>query len=209
MVAGGLNGCTLHYINNDQKLMDGDLLLIDAGAEWDYYTADITRTWPVNGKFSQAQLAVYNVVLDAQQHAIRSISPGITFEEVHLIALSILIEGLKDLGVLKGSIESIIEKKTYAPYYMHATSHWLGLDVHDAGIYRNSSGSIPLEPGMVLTVEPGLYFGKLAPNVPDSLKEIGIRIEDNILVTDTGYENLSEKIPNDPNELENLIGTHL
>ena len=209
IVAGGLNGCTLHYINNDQKLMDGDLLLIDAGAEWDYYTADITRTWPVNGKFSQAQLAVYNVVLDAQQHAIRSISPGITFEEVHLIALSILIEGLKDLGVLKGSIESIIEKKTYAPYYMHATSHWLGLDVHDAGIYRNSSGSIPLEPGMVLTVEPGLYFGKLAPNVPDSLKEIGIRIEDNILVTDTGYENLSEKIPNDPNELENLIGTHL
>tara|TARA_A100001037_G_scaffold306854_1_gene357253 strand:+ start:22892 stop:24160 length:1269 start_codon:yes stop_codon:yes gene_type:complete len=207
IVAGGSNSCTLHYIKNDEVLADGDLLLIDAGAEFDYYTADITRTWPINGKFSSEQLETYSIVLAAQEAAIKSIKPGITFEEVHQAALKILVQGLKDLGILKESLDSIIEEKSYAPYYMHATSHWLGLDVHDAGIYRNSKGSIKLERGMVLTVEPGLYFGKLAPNVPKQFQGIGIRIEDNILVTDVGFDNLSRNIPSLPNELEQLIGT--
>ena len=195
IVAGGLNSCTLHYIKNDQPLADGDLLLIDAGAEFDYYTADITRTWPVNGKYSKEQLEVYTVVLEAQQAAIKLIKPGVTFEEVHQASLKILVQGLKDFGVLNESVDTIIDDKLYAPYYMHATSHWLGLDVHDAGIYRDSEGSIQLQPGMVLTVEPAKFQG------------IGIRIEDNILVTDTGFDNLSQAIPSDPAELEKLIGT--
>ena len=206
IVASGINACTLHYINNTSQIKNNDLLLIDAGAEFEFYTADITRTWPVNGKFNAQQLEVYNVVLDAQKKAIKSIKPGVTFESVDLIALNTIVQGLIDFNILTESLETIIEQKMYAPYYMHATSHWLGLDVHDSGVYRDLQGSIELREGMVLTVEPGLYFGNLAPNVPEQYQGIGIRIEDNILVTSAGHKNLSAGIPSDPAELEHIIG---
>ncbi len=209
IVASGTNSCTLHYVTNRAALQDGDLLLIDAGAEVDYYTADITRTWPVSGKYSPEQRAVYEIVLDAQRQGFEECRPGALFDDVHLAALRVLVQGLVDLKVLEGSVDGLIEDRAYRPYYMHGTSHWLGLDVHDAGQYRVGDQSVALQPGMVFTVEPGLYFGPLATESPEALLGIGIRIEDDVLITEDGHRNLSAAIPSSPGEVEGLVGSLL
>ena len=207
IVASGPNSCILHYIRNRAQMNDGDLLLIDAGAEVDYYTADVTRTWPVNGKFSPEQRAVYDVVLEAQRQAIDIIGPEVRLDDVHQAALRVLVQGLVDLGVLEGDVDGLIEQKAHRPYYMHGTSHWLGLDVHDAGKYREGETSVALREGMVFTVEPGLYFGSQATDSPAALKGIGIRIEDNVLVTADGHRVLSAVIPSQVADIEALVGT--
>ena len=206
IVASGNNSCILHYTNNNSKLTDGDLLLIDAGAEIDYYTADITRTWPVSGKFSPAQRDVYNIVLEAQIKAITDVKPNATIDSINKTAVTVLTNGLIELGLLNGNIEKLVEEKAYRKYYMHGTSHWLGIDVHDSGVYSKNNIFTKLQPGMVLTVEPGLYFSKYIDDVPQELKGIGIRIEDNILVTKTGNTNLSQKIPKEIDAIETMVG---
>jgi Xaa-Pro aminopeptidase len=207
IVASGANSCILHYIKNRAPMNDGGLLLIDAGAEVDYYTADITRTWPVNGKFTPEQRAAYQVVLEAQRKATEIIAPEVRFDDVHLTALRVLVQGLIDFGALQGDLDGLIEQKAYQPYYMHATSHWLGLDVHDAGQYRVNDTSVALREGMVFTVEPGLYFGPQATESPEAFKGIGIRIEDNVLVTANGHQVLSAAIPSQVAEIESLVGS--
>jgi len=206
IVASGGNACILHYIKNRALLKDGDLLLIDAGAEVDYYTADVTRTWPVNGQFSPEQKAVYQVVLEAQQQAFQAIAPGAGFDQPHLAALRTLVQGLIDLGALAGDVDGLIEQQAYRSYYMHGTSHWLGLDVHDAGLYKEGEQATELREGMVFTIEPGLYFGPQATESPQALRGIGIRIEDDVLVTKDGYRVLSEAIPSRIEDIESLVG---
>jgi len=209
IVASGGNACILHYIKNRQMMKDGDLLLIDAGAEVDFYTADITRTWPVNGRFSPEQREVYQVVLEAQKQAFGAITPGAGFDQPHLAALRTLVQGLIDLGALAGDVDGLIEQQAYRPYYMHGTSHWLGLDVHDAGPYKEGEQATELREGMVFTVEPGLYFGSQATESPQALQSIGIRIEDDVLVTKEGYRVLSKAIPSQIDEIEALVGRAL
>ena len=206
IVASGLNATTLHYNENNRKMKSGDLLLIDAGTEIDYMTADITRTFPVSGKFTKEQKAVYSVVLDAQYAAIRHVKPGVTFNSVHDVAVKKLVEGLKNMGVLKGPIQKLIEKKSYARFYMHRTGHWLGMDVHDCGAYYTNEKSRKLEKGMVLTVEPGLYFRVEEKFYPSKFRGIGVRIEDDVLVTAKGSEVLSRKAPKTVAELEAIVG---
>jgi Xaa-Pro aminopeptidase len=201
--AGGAGATVLHYTNNDRTLVDGELLLVDAAGEYGGYCADITRTFPVGKAFTDAQARVYDIVLDAQRKAISVVKPGVAMEAIHKAALVALTEGLIDLGLLSGSVEENLAKNSYAPYYMHNTSHWLGMDVHDAGAYRTGGASRLLEPGMVLTVEPGLYLRADAP-VDENLRGIGIRIEDDILVTETGHENLTHGVVRDRAEIENL-----
>lgn len=197
IVASGHNACVLHYRENNRQMADGDLLLIDAGCEYASYASDITRTFPVNGKFNGAQKAVYELVLEAQLQCIDQVKPGRLFNAYHDKAVNVLAQGLIDLGLCKGSLESVIETKAYFQFYMHRAGHWLGLDVHDAGDYRvgGSSGHWQtLEPGMVLTVEPGLYI-RPAENVPEHFHNIGVRIEDDILITATGNENFTAGTP--------------
>ena len=207
IVAGGANACTLHYTDNRGRLGPADLLLLDTGAEWDYYSADVSRTFPVKGRFTPEQRAVYDIVLEAQQQAMALVRPGARFNDVHERAVEVLTRGLRDLKVLRGRVPTLLKRGAYAPYYMHATSHWLGLDVHDAGNYREGADSITLRPGMVLTVEPGLYITPDAEDAPAPLRGIGVRIEDDVLVTGHGYRNLSEAIPRDPATLEAITGT--
>jgi len=207
IAASGANSCTLHYTDNRRRIEDRDLMLLDTGAEWDLYSADVTRTYPANGRFTAPQRAVYDIVLAAQQAGIERCKPGVTFHEVHNASLRTLVEGLIDLKVLRGTVDSLIEREAYRPVYMHSTSHWLGLDVHDAGAYRQGGKSVPLRPGMVLTVEPGLYFAPGAKGVPKRLQGIGIRIEDDVLVTRNGYRNLSGRIPSKPDALEAIVGS--
>ena len=203
IVAGGENATILHYTENDMALKDGTLLLIDAGAEYEGYTADITRTFPVGRTFTTDQRAVYDIVLESQLAAIAQVRPGVRFDDVHHAALLVLVRGLVALGVLTGEPEELIAQKAYQPFYMHRTSHWLGLDVHDAGLYVDPAGkSRRLEPGMVLTVEPGLYFGDGILEYDPRWRGIGVRIEDDILVTETGHENLSEGAIKDPAAIE-------
>jgi Xaa-Pro aminopeptidase len=202
IVAGGANACILHYIENDQPLKDGDLLLVDAGCELEYYASDVTRTYPVNGRFSEAQRAVYDVVLDAQLAAIAHVKPGVTFTSVHDVALERLVRGLSKLGLLSGPVETAIAQETYKRFYMHRTSHWLGLDVHDCGAYVQGGKSRVLEPGMVLTVEPGLYVAPDDETVEPRWRGIGVRIEDDVLVTAAGHEVLTAGIPKHVEELE-------
>ena len=201
IVAAGANACVLHYPHARGRIENGELLLIDTGAEVEYYGADVTRTFPANGRFSPAQREVYEIVLDAQRAAIGTIAPGVRFEDVHATALRVLVRGLRRLGVLKGRTDALIRRQAHAPYFMHGTSHWLGLDVHDVGGYRDGDESIVLRPGMVLTVEPGLYFGPGA-KAPRRLRGIGVRIEDDVLVTRGGRRNLSAAIPSDPEALK-------
>ena len=198
IVAGGDNACVLHYTANTAALQDGDLLLIDAGCSVDdYYNGDITRTFPVNGRFSAEQRELYSLVLAAQEAALETVHPGGTAEQVHATALRVLVEGLVDLGLLLGDVDGLIEQGAYRHLYMHRTGHWLGLDVHDVGAYRLGDHPAPLEPGMVLTVEPGLYISdRLAvpegqPEIDERWKGIGIRIEDDVAVTGSGHEVLS------------------
>ncbi len=205
IVASGHNACILHYISNRDQMQDGDLLLIDAGAEYDMYSADITRTWPVNGRFTPEQKDVYEVVLAANEAGINAVKPGNGAMDVHDVALKVLTRGLIELGALEGDIDELIKERKFLPYYMHGTSHWLGLDVHDSGIYRTggrTGPSIKLEPGMVLTVEPGLYFGPFAEDAPERLKGIGIRTEDDVLVTDDGNQVLTKAVPKTVTEIE-------
>jgi Xaa-Pro aminopeptidase len=204
IVAGGTNACVLHYVQNDGVLADGDLLLIDAGCELDGYASDITRTFPVNGKFSGAQNDVYQLVLAAQAAAIAAVGPGGTWQQPHDAAVGVLVQGFIDLGLLSGSLDQIIETEAYKKFYMHRTGHWLGLDVHDAGEYKRDGEWRKLQAGMVLTVEPGCYI-RAAEGVPDALAGIGIRIEDDVLVTADGREVLSSAAPKSVAEIEDWM----
>src|SRR5581483_6821515 len=200
IVAGGANATILHYTANSDRLRDRELLLIDAGAEAGGYCADITRTFPVGREPTPAQRRVHRIVLESQLAAIAAVRPGVTFESVHERALEVLAEGLRSLGVLETPTAQIVKDALYRPYYMHRTSHWLGMDVHDVGAYRQDGGSRVLEPGMVLTVEPGLYFAPTL-DVRDELKGIGVRIEDDVLVTREGHEVLSHAAPKSLEEI--------
>lgn len=205
IVAGGANACVLHYVENNAKLKDGDLLLIDAGCELDSYAADITRTFPVNGKFSPAQRDVYELVLEAQRAAINAVKPWARFDAYHQAALRVLARGFIDLKLCKGSIDAVIASRKYQQFYMHRTGHWLGLDVHDAGDYAREGKSRILEPGMVLTVEPGCYI-RPAKNVPKHFWNIGIRIEDDVVVTKEGRHILTAAAPKRVADIEALVG---
>ncbi len=205
IVAGGNNACTLHYTGNHSKLKDGDLLLIDAGAECDHYAADITRTFPVSGQYSEAQKILYQLVLEAQLAAIGKIKPGALWIEFHDAAVAVLTKGLLGLGLLKGRLKTLIKKEKYKPFYPHRTGHWLGMDVHDVGDYKNNDQWRPLQPGMVLTVEPGLYIPADCKEVDKRWRGIGIRIEDDVLVTKDGHEVLTAGVPKTIAEIEAIM----
>ncbi len=206
IVAAGANACVLHYVENAGALADGDLLLIDAGCELDGYASDITRTFPVNGKFSGPQKDVYQLVLAAQAAAMAEIRPGNTWDRPHEAAVGVLARGFVDLGLLGGSVEQAIETEAYKKFYMHRTGHWLGLDVHDAGEYKRDGQWRELQPGMVLTVEPGCYI-RAGEGVPDHFANIGVRIEDDVVVTADGHEVLTRDAPKTISEIEALIQT--
>lgn len=205
IIAGGANACTLHYNANNARLNDGDLLLIDAGCELDGYASDITRTFPVNGKFNAAQKDVYELVLAAQAAAIANVSPASHWNAPHEAALEVLVQGFIDFGWCKGSKEAVLESGAYRQFYMHRTGHWLGLDVHDAGEYKDKAGNWRmLEPGMTLTVEPGCYI-RPADNVPEHFWNIGIRIEDDVLVTENGCDVITIAAPKTIAEIESVM----
>ena len=202
IVASGANATILHYIQNDRRMRDGDLVLIDAGAEFDGYCSDVTRTFPVGQGYSPPQRRIYEIVLRAQKEGIAAVRPGASMEDIHQRATEVLVDGLLDIGLLSGEAGDLIEKGEHARFYMHRTSHWLGLDVHDVGQYRVGGASRPLEPGMVLTVEPGLYIAEDLEDVSRDYGGIGVRIEDDVLVTETGYEVLSAAIPKEVDDIE-------
>jgi Xaa-Pro aminopeptidase len=204
IVAGGANACVLHYVRNDAPLKDGDLLLVDAGCELDGYASDITRTFPVNGKFSPVQSDVYEMVLAAQAAAIATVRAGTRWNAPHDAAVRVLAQGLVDFGLCRGSVEQVIESEDYKRFYMHRTGHWLGLDVHDAGDYKRGGQWRELMPGMVLTVEPGCYI-RSGDGVPERFADIGIRIEDDVLVTAAGNEVLTRAAPKTVAEIETLM----
>ena len=204
IVAGGANSCVLHYVSNDALLADGGLLLIDAGCELDGYAADITRTFPVNGRYSGAQRAVYELVLAAQRAAMDKVRAGNAWNEPHDAAVKVLAQGMLDLKLLAGSLDAVLEKEAYKRFYMHRTGHWLGMDVHDAGEYKRAGQWRALAPGMTLTVEPGLYI-RAADDVPEPLRDIGVRIEDDVLVTQAGCEVLTAEAPKAVADVEALM----
>lgn len=201
IVASGDNACILHYIENTRQMQDGDLLLIDAACAYGYYNSDITRTFPVNGKFTGEQKALYDIVLAAQKQAIAQVQPGNPYSAFHDTAVRVLTEGLVELGILQGQIDDLIKEEKYKPFYMHRTGHWLGLDVHDVGVYQHGDSPQILQPGQVLTVEPGLYIvpqtqpAEGQPAIEPRWEGIGIRIEDDVLVTETGHEILTAGVP--------------
>ena len=207
IVGGGDNATILHYVDNRDRLRDGDLLLIDAGAEWDYFSGDITRTWPINGRFTPAQRAVYDVVLAANIAGIDACVVDSSIDAIHGRCLRVLAAGMRDLGLLRASVDEIIEKQLYKRYYMHRTNHWLGIDVHDSGDYCIDGKSRPLEPDFVLTVEPALYIAPDDESAAEEFRGIGIRIEDDVRVRAEGPEVLSAACPKDPETLESIIGT--
>lgn len=201
IVASGPNACVLHYVENNRRMQDGDLLLIDAGCELDGYASDITRTLPVSGRFSAAQKDVYEITLAAHQAAFDLARPCVAWNEVHDAATKVLAQGMIDLGLLQGSLDSVLESGSYRQFYMHRTSHWLGLDVHDVGEYKVGDEWRKLEPGMVFTIEPGFYI-RPAANVPKHLENIGVRIEDDVLITAAGHECLTALCPRSVAEIE-------
>jgi Xaa-Pro aminopeptidase len=201
IVASGGNACILHYIENNRRMEAGDLLLIDAGCSYGYYNGDITRTFPVDGKFTPQQKDIYQLVLQAQLEAIALVKPGNTYNQYHDKAVEVLVEGLKELKLLQGDSEEIIKEKKYQPFYMHGTGHWLGLDVHDAGKYKEDADNwVKFEPGNIVTVEPGIYISPYItpaegqPEIPEYWHGIGVRIEDDVLVTESGHENLTSGV---------------
>lgn len=203
IVAGGANACVLHYIENNALLHAGDLLLIDAGCEYEGYAADITRTFPVDGKFTSVQKDIYQLVLSAQMAAIATVQPGNTWDMPHQAALQVLAQGFIDLGLCQGSVDAVIQSEDYKRFYMHRSGHWLGLDVHDAGEYKQNGEWRSLSPGMTLTVEPGCYI-RPADDVPQHFWNIGVRIEDDVAVTSTGHEVLTVAVPKTVAEIEEL-----
>ncbi|MBX2878871.1 MAG: Xaa-Pro aminopeptidase [Granulosicoccus sp.] len=204
IVGSGANGCILHYTDNRDVINDGDLVLIDSGAEVGGYAGDITRTFPANGKFSEAQKTVYQIVLAAQHAAIDAIKPGSHWNDPHTAAVKVLTRGLRDIGVLKGGLRQLMKDKAYRPYYMHRTGHWLGLDVHDVGDYKIDGEWRVLEPGMVMTIEPGLYLGQ-SRKIPRQFRNIGIRIEDNVVVTQEGCEVITNSVPTEIGDIESMM----
>lgn len=205
IVGGGANACILHYTENNAPLADGDLLLIDAGGELEGYTADITRTFPVNGRFSPAQKAVYEVVLEANRRAIQTLKPGVSVGKPHELATRILTEGMVDLGLLKGEPKQLIKDGKHRQFFMHGTGHWLGMDVHDVGRYRVGGAYRRFEPGMVMTVEPGLYIAPGTEGVDPAYWGIGVRIEDDVVVTEDGPWVLTEAVPKTISAIEQLM----
>ena len=204
IVAGGENACVLHYVENSKPLKDGELLLVDAGCEFELYASDITRTYPINGKFTEPQLAIYEVVLEAQLKSIEAISTNNNVMDAQIISEKVITQGLIDLGILQGSMDELHEAGAFRDFYMHKIGHWLGIDVHDAGDYMEDGDYMKFKPGMVTTVEPGIYISSSA-DVEDKWKGIGIRIEDDILVTANGNENLTAFVPSNPREIEALM----
>lgn len=209
IVASGKNACILHYTENTRQMQDQELLLIDAGCAYDYYNADITRTFPVGGSFTPEQKILYELVLKAQEAAIAQVQPGNPYNGFHDAAVRVLVEGMLDLGILKGEIEEIIQEEKYKPYYMHRTGHWLGLDVHDVGVYKHGEETwTPFQPNQIVTVEPGIYIGPDAkpaegqPEVDARWRGIGIRIEDDVLVTESGNEVLTAGVPKSVEAME-------
>ncbi len=210
IVGGGANATVLHYIENNSTLRDGDLLLIDAGAEYEGYASDITRTFPVNGRFSEAQRDIYNLVLKAQEECIRLVRPGVTMDDLNKRSVEILTEGMLGLGLLKGDAAKLIEEEKYKQFYMHRVGHYLGMDVHDVGRYHtDAQESRPLEPGICLTIEPGIYVAEYVAeataDAPDKYRGIGVRIEDDVLVTHEGCEVLTSSAPKETEEIEQLM----
>jgi len=204
IVAGGENACVLHYVENNQMLNDSDLLLVDAGCEYEMYAADITRTFPVSGKFSEEQLKVYEIVLEAMNAAIDCVKEGNSVMKPQEISEKVITKGLVKIGLLEGNPEELHKSGAYKDFYMHKIGHWLGLDVHDAGDYMEGSDFMKFKPGMITTIEPGIYISS-SMDVDDKWKGIGVRIEDDILVTKDGNENLTKKVPSDPHEIESLM----
>ena len=205
IVGGGRNSCVLHYRDNNQPLKDGDLLLVDAGCELEYYASDITRTFPVNGRFTPEQRAVYQVVLEANRAAIARVRPGNHWNDPHQAAVRVITQGLVKLGLLKGRVAALMRSGAYRRFFMHRTGHWLGLDVHDVGDYKVGDEWRVLEPGMVMTIEPGIYLPSGARGVPKRFRNIGIRIEDDVVVTRSGAEVLTARAPKDADQIEALM----
>ena len=205
IVAGGANACILHYTDNNQPIESQDLILIDAGAELDNYAADITRTFPKSGRFSEEQRAIYQIVLDAQIAGVEMIKPGLIWTDIQQQMVRIICQGLIELGILKGELDALIDQKVYSRFYMHNSGHWLGLDVHDSGNYKVDGSWRPLQAGMVLTVEPGIYIADHHQDVDSRWNNIGVRIEDDILVTERGYENLTAGVPKTIDDIEALM----
>ncbi len=213
IIGSGANATVLHYISNQGTLRDGDLLLVDAGAEYKGYASDITRTFPINGRFTDAQREIYDLVLETQMSCIDMVRPGVRLEDLKTHSVEMLTEGMVRLGLLKGDPKKLIEEKKYMQFYMHNLGHFLGIDVHDAGRYYFNGESRPAEPGMVMTIEPGLYISPDTKNIPEGFNQdvpakylgIGVRIEDDVLVTENGSQVLTDKVPKDPGEIEALM----
>ena len=205
IVGAGANATVLHYINNDGELRDGELLLVDAGAEYKGYASDITRTFPINGRYSQAQREIYDLVLKAQMACVDMVRPGTTHEQLKQHSIEVLTEGMVELGLLKGSPEELIKEKKYEQFYMHGLGHMLGIDVHDVGVYYQDKKSRPLEPGVVMTVEPGIYVAPDTKDIPEKYLGIGVRIEDDVLCTNNGPRVLTSKVPKQAEEIEALM----
>jgi Xaa-Pro aminopeptidase len=205
IVGGGNNATVLHYVTNSEKLQDHEMMLVDAGCELEGYASDVTRTYPIGGSFSAAGRAIYDVVLAAQRAGIEQCAPGKTLADVHAASVRTIVEGLVDLKLLSGEVDDVIEKEAYRRFYMHKTSHWLGLDVHDVGNYGMEGNHRPLEPGMVFTVEPGIYLAADDEDTHAEFRGIGVRIEDDIAITEDGCENLTEAIATDPEDVEALV----
>jgi Xaa-Pro aminopeptidase len=205
IVGGGPNATVLHYINNDGELRDGDLLLLDAGAEYKGYASDITRTFPINGRYTKAQREIYELVLKAQMACVEMVRPGVTHDQLKQHSIEVLTEGMVELGLLEGKTEELIKEKKYEKFYMHGLGHMLGIDVHDVGCYYNGTESRALEPGVVMTVEPGLYIAPDTKDVPEKYLGIGVRIEDDVLCTNNGPRVLTTKVPKHAEEIEELM----
>ncbi|MFV2016165.1 MAG: M24B family metallopeptidase, partial [Candidatus Heimdallarchaeota archaeon] len=204
--ASGINGTILHYKNNNEELKEGNLLLVDAGAMYDDYCADITRTWPINGKFSEPQKRIYQLVLDVQKECINRIKPGVKFWDINNFAIERLTKGLVEIGLLEGSIDELVENKKYRRFYMHSIGHWVGLDVHDTSRVRTNQ--IILKPGLYVTIEPGIYIPD-EEDIPLEYRGIGVRIEDDVLVTETGNRVLSANVVKEVKDIEAIVGTDI